>query len=166
LIIELTKEEKRRYTQLYVSGSDFTYAGTCAEFLLKKGWHVRPWERRGSIYLQQSVWTTAMVTAYGRPFYKKDWGNNVLELLRYSDEEHVLHKALIDLRNEVYAHSDPRRTEVKPWKSDGFETEIVGVPLLMVSASDCSAIAAIAERAVSVFAQERKDLLTRVRKGA
>jgi hypothetical protein len=36
--------------------------------IIKKGWHHQPWERRASIYLQQSVYTTAFVVAYVRPF--------------------------------------------------------------------------------------------------
>lgn len=115
MLLNLDKAQKRLYTRLYVTRADFGYVSSCAHFLLRKGWHHKPWERRGSIYFQQSAYTTAMVTAYGRPFTSyKDWEKYLLDLLDYSTQQLALHKTLIEMRNQVYAHSDPRRYSVRP----------------------------------------------------
>jgi hypothetical protein len=164
LLLELTKPQKRLYTRLYVSMCDFQHASSCASHLLKKGWHNAPWERRGSVYFQQSAFTSSMVNAYGRPFtsYKDKWEAYLLKLLQYSEAELLLHRTLIDLRNQVYAHSDLRLVNIRPWRAENFETDIIGQPFLRVSKPDCQQIVSIASRASLVLAGEKRRIVQKV----
>ena len=154
MLLELTKPQKRLYTRLYVSMCDLEHASSCASHLLKKGWHNAPWERRGSIYFQQSAFTSAMVNAYGRPFtsFKDKWEEHLLQLLQYSEAQLVLHKTLIDLRNQVCAHSDTRLVSIMPWRAEDFETDIITQTFLRVSKPDCQQVVEVVSRASPILA--------------
>lgn len=134
----LTDQEGQQYSKLFVSRRDINFAQSCAYVLLKKGWHSKPWERRGTVYFQQAVYTSALVTSYGRVFTEsKGWSRFPRKLLGvYSDEERTLHSQLLTLRNEVYAHSDSASYSIRPWRSENFSTDIVSAPILMMSAID------------------------------
>jgi len=54
----------------------------------------------------------------------------------YSDEEATLHKQLIELRHTVYAHSDSKNYSIRPWHTGHFWTDIVGAPVLRMTAKD------------------------------
>jgi hypothetical protein len=159
MLLKMDKAQKRDYTRLYVSRADFGYASSCARFLLKKGWHSRPWERRGSIYFQQSAFTTAAVTAYGRPFsYKREWGRDLLNLLDYDEKQLALHKTLVEMRNEIYAHSDVRRYDISPWRAEDFETDIVKGPFLLLPRSDCEQLVTIGTKAIAKLSKQMKKM--------
>lgn len=136
--VPLTDKEGRQYSKLFVSRRDIHFARSCAFFILKKGWHSKPWERRGTIYFQQSVYISALITAYGRVFTRSvGWPNFPSKLLAiYSDEEKNLHKSLLALRHEVHAHSDSSSYSIRPWRSGDLSTDIVGAPILMMAAGD------------------------------
>src|SRR3954447_4554282 len=100
--VPLTPGDAKLYSKLYVSIKDVEFAQYCASVLLKKGWHSQPWERRGTIYQQQAAFTSALVTAYGRPFKKsKGWPKIPAELIPYNEQEKKLHEHLIILRDKV-----------------------------------------------------------------
>jgi hypothetical protein len=159
MLLDLTREEKRAYTMLHVSRGDFGSAAAYASFLIKKKWHHSPWERRGTIYLQQSAFTTAMVVSYGRPFgHSPKWERKLLALLNLTEHQLKAHRYLIELRNEVYAHSDTRRFSIRPWRAEDFETDIVGQPFLKISASDCHAVIDIGNTAMKLISHEMNGL--------
>lgn len=111
----LSERDGRLYSKLWVSSHDISFARYCAGVLLKKGWHAHPWERRGTIYQQQAAFTTALVTAYGRPFtHSKGWPDLPKRLIKYSEEEKALHQRLLVLRHGVYAHSDSSNYAIQP----------------------------------------------------
>src|SRR5580704_19459236 len=101
--VRLGEDNAKLYSKLYVSSSDIAFARYCASILLKKGWHSRPWERRGTIYQQQSTFITALVTAYARPFtHSEGWPKLPSDLITiYDDRETALHGQLIKLRHSV-----------------------------------------------------------------
>jgi len=68
--VQLNDHDAKLYGKLFVSRNDIGFAQYCASVLLKKGWHSQWWERRGTVYQQQAVYTSALVTAYGRAFTK------------------------------------------------------------------------------------------------
>lgn len=119
----------KQYRCLYVSLEDFRHASTYANFILKKGWHYYPWERRGSIYVQQSAFTLALIVSYYRPFGQGDrFSKLLLSLISYDAADEKMHDELQKLRNEVFAHSDLRRYEVQPISIFGKASAIVGGP--------------------------------------
>ena len=125
----LNEKDKQLCDKLYVSGRDIAFAQQCAALILKKSWHCKPWERRGSVYFQQSVYVTALVVSYGRAFTKsKGWPQLTEGRLGYSRAEKKLHKKLLELRNKVYAHSDSEKYSIRPWRSGSFSTDIVSEP--------------------------------------
>ncbi|WP_156174723.1 hypothetical protein [Hoeflea sp. IMCC20628] len=108
-----------------------------ARFLFKKGWHSHEWERRGSIYLQQSAFTTSLVVSYARPFTTaRGLPGLPARLIKWSDEEKTLHDQILTLRNEVYAHSDGASYSFQPWQSEGLITVIEKWPQRRLSKDD------------------------------
>src|SRR5438445_12970197 len=100
-------DKKALYARLYFSAQDFWYAKSYALHLIKKGWHSAPYERRGTIYMQQSAFTTSLIVSYARPFTRSNgWPKFPERFVQYDAQETLLHQRLLDLRHQVYAHSD------------------------------------------------------------
>jgi|ERR1700722_17856620 hypothetical protein len=101
--VTLSEEAKKLYEKLWVSWQDIVFADYCAGVLLKKGWHAHPWERRGTVYQQQVAFTTALVTAYVRPFtHSKGWPKLPLDLIAaYDEQEKALHEQMVRQRHNV-----------------------------------------------------------------
>lgn len=135
--IHLRTDDAKLYSRLHVSSLDLGFVQYCVGVILKKGWHYRPWEKRGTIYQQQSAFMSAIVTAYARPFTKSfGWPKFPPELKEFNSGEDVFHLRMIELRNSVYAHSDSKNYSVRPWRSGKFSTDIVGAPELCISAKE------------------------------
>lgn len=135
--IKLDEQDTALYSRLHVSELDLGFAGYCLRVLLKNGWHHKPWERRGTIYLQQSAFTSALVTAYARPFTtSKGWPPFPLELMNFDVEETALHKRMLELRHSIYAHSDSRHYKVVPVRAEGFSSDILSAPWLLITAQE------------------------------
>jgi hypothetical protein len=161
MLVKLNALAEKVYSKLYVSSSDIRFARYCASVLLKKGWHAQPWERRGTIYQQQAVFTTALVTAYARPFTSsKGWpklpSNN---LIAYSVPEQILHKQLLRLRHTVYAHSASASYSIQPWRSGNFSTDIVGAPVLRITSADANLFMAMTSKLLASIDLRMKALL-------
>ena len=104
-ILRVTSEAN--YTDLYSARMDLGEARQFAEFLLKKAWHFAPWERRGTIYCQQSAFVTAFIVSYIRPFSTKGQRESLGFLMEgLTDAEKRFHETMLRLRNKVYGHSD------------------------------------------------------------
>lgn len=130
------------YARLYVSTQDLSCARSYAQHLIKKGWHSAPYERRGTVYMQQSAFTTALVVSYCRPFTRgKGWPQFPERFVRYTVNEARLHRRILDLRHQVYAHSDSERYSIRPMKlgADVF-SDIVGAPFLMLKKEECELV--------------------------
>src|SRR4051812_25471137 len=105
--IQVNSVDKGLYDRLYVSRVDLSSASYCLAIIIKKGWHFAPGERRGSIYEQQTAFTTALVVAYSRPFSNSHgWPKFPPALMRFDQGELDLHKSIIKRRNSIFAHSD------------------------------------------------------------
>ena len=135
--IRLPEGGAKLYSRLKVSSLDLDLAQYCVGVILKKGWHYQPWEKRGTIYLQQSAFTSALVIAYARPFTKsRDWPKFPPALKEFDSKENALHDRMIELRNTLFAHSDSNNYWVSPWRSGEFATDIVGAPAFRINAKD------------------------------
>lgn len=127
------------YQRLYMAAHDLGHAKEYFKFLIKNEWHHAPYERRGNIYLQQSAFTTSAVISYSRPFTKSyGWPSFPSSLLPYGEKEIGLHQHFLNLRNEVYAHSDSKHNSIRPFITDEFSTDIVGTPFLRLTAEECT----------------------------
>ena len=137
--IHLPDNDAKLYGRLHVSSLDLDLAKYCVGVILKKGWHHQPWEKRGTVYLQQSAFMSALVTAYARPFTKsRGWPKFPPDLKEFDTEENKLHDQLMELRNTVYAHSDSKNYSIRPWRTPNFSTDIVGAPVLRISAKEAA----------------------------
>jgi len=137
--IHLPENEARLYSKLHVSSLDLDFAQYYVGVILKKGWHCQPWEKRGTIYLQQSAFMSALVTAYARPFTaSRGWPRFPPELKKFNKEEDAFHTRMIELRHSVYAHSDSKNYSVRPWRTRNFSTDIVGSPTLHLSVEEAA----------------------------
>ena len=80
--IQLQDVEAKLYRRLQVSSLDFDFAQYCVGVILKR--HYQPWEKRGTIYLQQSAFMSAFVIACQRRSQRAVVGRNFLHSLRSS----------------------------------------------------------------------------------
>lgn len=104
--------------------------------LLKKGWHFEPWDKkiRWPTYIQQAAFTTSLIISYSRPFTEsRGWPKFPKKLIQHNEEQKALHKKIMNLRNEVYAHSDFNKQEVRPIKILGQATAIIRQPSIKLS---------------------------------
>jgi hypothetical protein len=130
--VSLDPDTKRRYSRLYISGIDLDTVSYCLNMVIKKGWHHQPWERRGKIYQQQTIFTTTLIVAYARPFKNKPT-KSLLANVSFNDDEQALHEEIIRLRDKVCAHSDDDVYSIRPWRAKGFSTDIVGAPTVFIT---------------------------------
>lgn len=128
--IELSKDAAKLYRRVWSSNQDLLAAKAYADHLLKKNWFEPPWTRRQKVFFQQHAFTTALVVSYARAFLDpKEWEAKVLSLVPdLSQEEIELHRNIMKMRNQIFAHSDLRTIDVVPAKfSDDDLGEIPGV---------------------------------------
>jgi hypothetical protein len=109
-----------------VAEEDLRQARFFAAHILKKGWHHEEWEKRWTVYMQQAAYTTALATAYSRPFTEsRGWPKFPARLLAaFSPKQRDLHKRILKLRNLIYAHSDVGIRAIRPISFDGYPTAI------------------------------------------
>jgi hypothetical protein len=140
--IEFRDSDKKAYERLRIASSDLRLAQYCLSTILKKGWHYQPWQRRWTVYRQQTTYTTALVVAYVRPFTRsKGWPKLPVEVSEVFDaEETRLHEQLKDLRATLYAHSDSKNYSVSPWRSATFVGELLTEPSFRISDADARAL--------------------------
>lgn len=158
-------ELERLYKRLYISGEDLTKAAQFAAFILKKGWHSNPWERRGTIYLQQSAFTSSLIVFYSRPF-TRSFGlpDFPKRLLKYNHAENELHDAVIQLRHKVYAHSDDASYKVQPFSINGHPTAILGAPFFKLSKSEVEMLQDMIGKTIKEIYGELRELIRKIEK--
>ncbi|MBO0134159.1 hypothetical protein [Agrobacterium burrii] len=157
MLIELESHQKRQYDKFRISIMDIAHALQCARFLIKKGWHSHEWERRGTIYLQQSAFTTSLVVSYARPFTPaRGLSGLQARLIKWTVEEKALHDRILTLRNEVYAHSDGASYSFQPWQAEGLTTVIEMWPQRRLSKEDTLAFEAMATRILAALRERMR----------
>lgn len=116
--LELSEEDMKAYGRLDVARRDLYDCMAYGDFIIKKGWNAKPWSR-GSVYLQQTAFVTAMVVSYGRAFTRSDGFGYLPKSMMadFSPEEQVYHKQIMDSRHQLYAHSDSAYYPIKPYRS-------------------------------------------------
>ena len=120
--LKLSERDNALYGKLYMSRYDIGKARSCAWQISKKKWHSFPIFRRGSVPTYQIALTTTLIVAYARPFIPgRGKGFAFPERLKqYGPEEEILHRMILKLRNEQYAHTDPASYEIKPYDDPYF----------------------------------------------
>ncbi|WP_217574795.1 hypothetical protein [Mesorhizobium sp. GbtcB19] len=161
MLIDLPKAEKGLFDKLTVSCMDIGFAKQCAEHLLKKGWHSHQWQRRGSVYFQQSVYTTSLIVSYTRPFTKTRGLPDIpADWLDFSPDEERLHTALRNRRNTVYAHSDGSSYSFRPWKTEDFATIIEQVPSHLITKAEAELFVSMSARLLKSLIAQREAILS------
>jgi hypothetical protein len=164
-VTSITQAERKLYQRLTVWNEDFRHANYFASFLLKKGWHFDPWDKkiRWSTYMQQAAFTSALVAAYCRPFVETRNGAVLsMKLAPYNDSERELHDKLKTLRNSVYAHSDVELQNVRPISIGSRATAIVTLPVLKLTRAETQKVHSMIERTSNSIDAKLQSLISRV----
>lgn len=157
--LPLSERDKRLYTKLYASARDIGFARACAEHIRKKAWYGRPWSR-GTIYFQQSAYVTSLVVSYARPFATGRNGYAFpARLIPYTPDEMALHTDLLDRRNKVHVHSDLDKWNVRPWRSEDFETVIIGEPWLIIGQPQIELFLTMTERLQTAISRRMTEII-------
>jgi hypothetical protein len=162
---ERAKQEYELYKRLYVYKHDFYQVEFFAMHLLKKNWHFDEWDSRirQPTYMQQAAFTTALVTAYGRPFSGSNGFPTIsMKLLRYTAEQKALHFRLLDLRNNVYAHSNVERQDVRPRIIQTIPAAIIKLPAHKLSKSDAELTVGMVQVAIRAIEAKLQELASTV----
>lgn len=156
----MTADEKKLYKRLYISLEDFRHAFGCANFILKKGWHFLPWEKRGSIYLQQSAFTSWLIVSYSRPFTRsKGLPDFPHRVLLYDAAENNMHEKMLDFRHQVYAHSDGARYQIDPMRIGGKASAVIGAPFFKLTAEEIKRLQEMIKKATTAIQSELQKLM-------
>jgi len=156
--VSLDPDTKRHYSRLYISDMDLNIAGYCLKTVIKKGWHHQPGERRGTVYQQQTVFTTTLIVAYVRPFNSKPT-KLLLANVPFNDDEQVLHQEIMRLRNKVCAHSDDDVYCIRPWRAKGFATDIVGAPTVFITSEQACKLKDMIQKLQTYIRAELKKIV-------
>lgn len=161
---ERTSKERAQYQLLHASEDDLHQASFFAAHLLKKGWHSEEWERRGTTYLQQAAFTTALVVAYARPFTQTKSGVKLPDRIRsgFSADQKALHHRIMQLRNELYAHTDVPKRGIRPLSIDGYPTAIEYRPSMRLSQEDVCRLQVMIQQVRVAIAQKKAQLIRTV----
>lgn len=95
--------------------------------------------------MQQSAFTSSLIVSYASPF-KQSYGWPALpnEFIHYDAEQTALHEQLIELRDQVFAHSDSAKYSIRPWRIDSeLVTDIESAPFLSLSKHQCEQVVAM-----------------------
>ncbi len=137
----LKNNAHQTYQILHVAQLDLSQAAFFADHLITQGWHFETWETNWRTYLHQSAYVTAMVVAYSRPFTEsRGWPKFPTRLLQLDPDKKKLHKRLLDLRNQVYAHTDVAARKIRPIVFKGKPTAIEVLPPMRFTNEEISAI--------------------------
>jgi len=149
--LHFSDEDLRTYGKLDAAIQDLASASSYGAFILKKGWKAKPWSR-GSTYLQQSAFVTAMIVSYCRAFTRSEgWPRLPKEFLDvYSADESHLHTQILDRRHKLYAHSDSVSYGVIPWKSD-WHSDIQTHPVFELPHADILSLQTMCRKMVQII---------------
>lgn len=115
------------YKRIAIAIQDLNYANHFILILQKNDLFSHQWERKWTVYHRQVAFTISMVVSYCRPFTKsKGLPNIPKKLIPFNRLQWKLHHKIIDNRNQLFAHSDGHRYEIKAsttfdiWKLPSF----------------------------------------------
>lgn len=149
-VMRLSEADRKLHGKLLVSHDDIALAQYCASVLLKKGWHDQPWERRGKVYEQQAVFTTALVTSYGRPFTNsRGWPRLPENMITYDHQEQMLHDQIMKMRHTVYAHSDSVSYRLLLGRIGTTPITLIRRPVMRITADDTKLFLAMTDKLLS-----------------
>lgn len=134
--LDLSKQQAKQYRRLWTSRNDLEKANSYAEHIIKKRLHSGHIRSKGA-YLQSDAFTTSLIISYARAFIDpSDWEDKLLSLSRPTDEQLKLHKTLISMRNELFAHSDLRHYGITPGRYGSRRTETVDTTHFELTANE------------------------------
>lgn len=158
------------FTRLGFAHADIVFSRKCATYLLKKKWRHGQSHRKESVYFQQSVYTTAFVVSYARPFtncygFPKSCSSSFIKycVLEEGDSAgRVLHDYFIQLRDKIYAHTDSTHHALRltshVYDDDVTIGDIETIPDLCVTADKLTSFNEMTENMIHNLSERLKQL--------
>lgn len=156
--------DRQLYGLLHVAEEDLRQASFFAAHILKKGWHFESWEKRWTVYMQQAAFTTALATAYSRPFTEsRGWPKFPTRLLAaFNAEQWKLHKRILKLRSLIYAHSDVGSRVIRPVSFEGYPTAIEAQPPMRFTRDEITELQSMIKIAQNSIGARKRELIAAV----
>lgn len=80
-------------------------------------------------------------------------------LVQFNDKEALLHQRLMELRHQVYAHSDSASHSIRPFKiGDHVFSDMVGAPFLLLKKDECELIVSMIDGIFQLLRPELEKL--------
>jgi hypothetical protein len=163
--------EQRYFKRLLLADRDFRRAEEFVQEMLKR----RLFE---NLTVQREVeayaFQTALIVSYCRPFSDNKSGAKRDVLPRISDKvflsdletpEKETHSLLIDLRNQIYAHSDPDAFEVQVKRGQASWVGEINVPYWVFTEEQLDLVLSIIQKHRQLGFLERSRLLEKIEPG-
>lgn len=148
---------------LYASRLDLSHAAFYADCLRENGLCYEPWEVAWHDYLHQGAYVTALVISYCRPFTESRgrlrFPKKILRVL--NDEQKAMHHKLLDLRNNVYAHTDLALRNIRPISFEGKKHVSQIIPPMLFDVDELITIRVLI-RVISLEINDRIDDLYKI----
>ena len=96
-----------------VSIRDLQLAYTFSSHLQANNLFMFPWSYRNTRYTEQTSFTLSLVVSYSRPFSIDKYAQEIGKFCLFTPAQNILHKKILDFRNQIYAHSDLRHYDFK-----------------------------------------------------
>jgi hypothetical protein len=113
-----------------VALNDFSHADAFAALLIKRKWFGRFYAGVSAREVQQLALCTAFVVTYARPFSDNDRWKFRIKGCGLDAAQRALHSRLVDLRNEVFAHSDAKHHDYRVHESGSLTFGIITTPAM------------------------------------
>ena len=148
--VKMSERDEKLYSKLGASQTDLEMARYCLEIIIERGLHHTRHGTDEVTYLEQSVYTCGLVVSYGRVFA----GSNQFpkfpdRLKQYSPKETVRHRVIMQLRNEVFAHTDGEHNYTGHYRSEEFETPLKMRPMMRIDKEDSTMLKGMIARLLS-----------------
>lgn len=150
--------DQKMYEKLDAARRDLYDSIAYGAFIIKKGWKAKPWGR-GSTYLQQSAFMTSMVVSYARAFATSyGWPKlPAAYLISFDAPESELHKRVLKLRNQLYAHTDSVNYPVKPYFSE-IHSDIIQFQVFEMPYQDIERLAGMCRKITTQCLADQRDI--------
>jgi len=121
--------EQFRLSRLNIFLFDFNQARQFSGYILRRKLHAVK-NPHAMAKLVHSAFNTSLIVSYSRPFHQSNNTAGLRVSLReavqavLSGDEIALHRRVIDMRDQTFAHSDAAAHEIKGFNYDGSTVQI------------------------------------------
>ncbi len=153
-----------RLSRLNIFLFDFRQARRLVRYILRRKLHGVKNPQAVSKLIHISF-NTSLVVAYSRPFHKSNDGVNVrvslsdtVDVILETPVEQALHRKVIDMRDQAFAHSDAAAHEIEGFNYDGATVQLYKIAFEPLTREETLLLSRMIEKWVTYLEKQRSEL--------